>query len=220
MQQGAFDRAMQCLTGFDALMTLQAAYPNKIVIYDYDTTEFWLADNVQDAKKKLGARLMPMASRPGFLEPVIETPYLVVLTAATGSLLSKISSKDGKGLTIGEMRQVLAAGYMTPLEELQTAGRVETPPVGLQAPYMLLKYDIEQINQEATGEQALWTECQRRLEKKLDAHRTKVYEVEAESWNEMLDSISEEDWEAIWEAHPSAAQIAWEFTELVKQGKL
>ena len=211
---------MQCLTGFDALMTLQAAYPNKIVIYDYDTTEFWLLDTIQEVKARLGTHLMPMASRPGFLEPTHETPYAVVHTAWTGALLSKISSKDGKGLTIAEMRRALAAGYMTPLEELQIAGRVETPPVGLQAPYMLLKYDIEQINGETAEEQALWPEWQRRLEKKLDEHRTKVYELEAKSWNEMLNSISEEDWDAIWEVNPSAAQIAWEFTELEKQGKL
>jgi hypothetical protein len=218
-QQGAFGFAMQRLTPFDVLWTLQSARPGRIVIYDRKNCEFYLAESLQGAKEKLGAILQRMASKPHFLEPADGEPYVVMYTEETGKLLPNISSKTGWGLTKAEMRRAVAAGYMMSPEDLRVVEPLAPRPSGPPA-HMLMKYDIEQINKESAEEQALWPEWQRRLEKALDGYRLQEQQLGSKAWGELLDGMADEDWNAIWETHPDAAQIAWEFTELEKQGKL
>jgi hypothetical protein len=216
---------MQCLTGTDALRVLQNARPDKIIIYDGDATKFWIVDSLQEAQKMLGTRLMPLAGHPGFLEPTSDTPYIVVHTEETGKLLSQ-ASKRGKGLTKAEVYRVITAGYTIPSEILRLAGQPQVgmqpgtlPQIGLQPPYMLVKHNVGLITEE-TAEEALWPDWKRRLEKGFNEYRLRLRRHELNDWNDLLRLIRDEDWEAIWAAHPGAAQVAWEFTELEKQGKL
>lgn len=78
---------MQRLTIFDALVLVQASHPDKIVIYDHDNIEFYLAKSLDEAKEMVGDRVREVANYPGFLEPDGETPYVMVRTVRAEALL-------------------------------------------------------------------------------------------------------------------------------------
>lgn len=128
-----------------------------------------------------------------------------------------MSSASGKGVSKAELRRALAAGYSFSLEEL-TLDRI--PGVEVGPGVYFARYDIAAINAERAEEIADWPEWHQKLERALDEHRLRQQARDPEEWERVLAALSDEEWTQLWEAHPTAAQIAREYRALEQQGKL
>lgn len=132
----------------------------------------------------------------------------------------QMSARKGRGISKEELREILADGYSMNPEDLDPppAVRHDSPSQRTYSP--LEKYDAESVSQSAAkpmagllgkaheGVVARWPEWRQRLGKTLDGHRLRHKGWEAKDWDRLLDEISDEDWETIWQCHQWGPNVA------------